>query len=262
MTLHSNSITTIGRILSTFDYSIFTSIQGNRIVNEIHVERLKKSFKENYLLSPIIVNEKYQIIDGQHRFMAAKSLKLPINFIVIPNYGLKQVQVLNANASNWSNYDYLNAYCDLGYEQYLQMRQFMNDFPDFGIASADVIITNSASGSNSRVAKHMVKINGKRRGSSNAFKDGKLHIPNLEKSYANAEKIMMLKQYHESYNKRPFVACMVQIFEIPDYDHKQLLSKLKLRPNALVHCSRSSQYKLVIEDIYNYRSRNKISLRF
>ena len=64
------------------DYNIFKTLTGNRELNISHKEKLKKSFKENYLISPIIINEKYEIIDGQHRFNAARELGYYVYYIL------------------------------------------------------------------------------------------------------------------------------------------------------------------------------------
>ena len=42
----------------TYDYDIFVSVKGNRIINEPHVKKLIKSMKEQYIPVPIIVNQK------------------------------------------------------------------------------------------------------------------------------------------------------------------------------------------------------------
>ena len=91
----------VNQVNSTNDYSKFKTLQGNRNVNSLHIRRLKESFKEKYLLSPIVVNQNYEIIDGQHRFEAAKELNLPVNFIICNDYSLKEVQLLNTNMKNW-----------------------------------------------------------------------------------------------------------------------------------------------------------------
>ena len=79
----------VNQVNSTNDYLKFKTLKGNRNVNKLHVRRLKESFKEAYLLSPIIVNQNFEIIDGQHRFEAAKSMELPINFIIC-NFQIKK----------------------------------------------------------------------------------------------------------------------------------------------------------------------------
>ena len=63
------------QIHSTNDLSVFKILEGNRNINLANVERLVKSIEENgFLQMPIIVNENYEVIDGQHRLMAAKKL--------------------------------------------------------------------------------------------------------------------------------------------------------------------------------------------
>ena len=238
----------VNQVNQTTDYSMFKPLGGNRKVNMLHVNRLKKSFKEHYLFSPILVNEKHQIIDGQHRFIAAKDMQLPINYTVVHGYSLKEVQTLNANSKNWNKLDYLNAYCDLGYENYLEMRKFMRTFPDFGIAVSEMILTSKKANNNGDRCRK--------------FTDGGLDIPDLNASYDNAEKVMMFKGLHEKFSSPAFVSAVLQLFAHPNYDHSHMIRKIKLDPSALVPCMTAPQYKMVLEDIFNYKSRNKVSLRY
>lgn len=254
----------INQVNETTDYSMFKTLQGNRAVNKLHVKRLIDSFNKNYLLSPIIVNEKFEIIDGQHRFEAAKQCKLPVRFISIKGYGLKEVQVLNENMKNWKKEDYLNAYCDLGYPEYLKFKKFMLDYPDFGIAASIALLTNTTStGTMKRENKEFrSKTNKYGAYSIRFFQEGQLIIPDYDLSVENAEKILMIKEYYDGYNRITFVRAMIGLFKIKEYNHAKLLERLSKLPTALQHCANITQYKLLIEDIYNYRSRNKVSLRF
>ena len=86
------------QVHTTEDYFMFKPIDGNRNKNLLHINRLKKSMAENYLFTVIIVNEKYEIIDGQHRFHVIEELKLPLNYIVCKGYALEEVHILNANS--------------------------------------------------------------------------------------------------------------------------------------------------------------------
>ena len=250
MVKHSNQVHT------TTDYSKFRTLIGNRKLNELHIKRLVNSFKKRYLFSPIIVNEKMQIIDGQHRFMAAKQLSLPINYIIVEGSGLEEVQILNSNSSNWKKEHYLNAYCDLGVEPYLQMRQFMLDFPDFGVAIAEMILTDNVNGQNVQLTidKTAMRMRG--------FENGELKIPNLIKAYETAEKVLMFKPYYEGYNMATFVRTLITLFKNKNYVHSEMIGKLVNNPNALKKCADVTQYKLLIEEIYNYRRREKVNLRY
>ena len=79
------------QVYKTNNYDIFKLMPNNRNVNLTHVGRLKLSFKEMYLISPIIVNSRMEIIDGQHRLHAAKELNLPIYYIIVDGYAVSVV---------------------------------------------------------------------------------------------------------------------------------------------------------------------------
>jgi hypothetical protein len=253
---------TISHVFSTNDYGLFSYIKGNRAVIPVHVKRLKESFSKKYLLSPIIVNRNFQIIDGQNRFEAAKQIGKPINFIICNDYGLEEVQLLNTNTKNWKRIDYLNAFCDIGNEQYIKFKQFMDDFPDFGFGACEVLLTNFL-GKRTKTNSDMKSTTNKDGSYSvRYFEEGDLFIPNYKKSVENANKLLMLKPYYEGYNRFIFVTAMLGVFKIDYYDHNKFISKLHNNPTALQHCPNITQYKLMIEDIYNFRSKEKVSLRF
>lgn len=252
----------VNQVNQTNDYSIFRTMEGNRNVNRLHVKRLKESFQKAYLISPIIVNEKFEIIDGQHRFEAAKQIGLPINFIIAPDYGLEEVQMLNENMKNWKKEDYLNAYCDLKNPEYLKFRNFMRRFPEFGVAVCETILTDRLGRMNSSDRNLVSETNKKGAFAVRYFQEGDLKIPDYDKAVENAEKIMTIKPYYDGYNRPSFVRAMIGIFRIDYYDHARLLERLNANPTALQHCANVSQYRLMIEDVYNFRSRDKVSLRF
>lgn len=245
----------VNQVIETNDYGMFKSLDGNRIINKVHINRLKQSFQTSYLLSPILVNQNFQIIDGQHRFEAAKALELPINYMVCNGYGLKEVQILNTNMKNWKKEDYLHAFCDLKYPEYLKFRNFMRRFPEFGIKSVEFIITNRL-GNRSAVDSDGNNTN------MRYFEEGNLKIDDYDAAVENAERIMMCKPYYDGWNRPTFVVAMLGIFRIEYYNHSQLINKLANNPTSMQHCSNVTQYKLLIEDIYNFRSREKVSLRF
>ena len=101
-----------GTYFETKNYSIFKFLNGNRNLELPHLKRLTESMTEMYLLSIIVVNEHFELIDGQHRFTAAQHLGLPIHFIIKTGYGLKEVQRLNTNSSVWNKKTYLESYCE------------------------------------------------------------------------------------------------------------------------------------------------------
>ena len=118
-------------IQTTTNYDLFTSFGGNRTMNLQHVNKIRQSMSQNYLFTIIIVNEKFEIIDGQHRFEVIKELGLPLNYVICNGYGLNEIHTLNQNAKNWTAEDYMNGYSDMGKSDYKIYKEF-KDFYGFG----------------------------------------------------------------------------------------------------------------------------------
>lgn len=119
------------KIYNTRDYDLFKPIKGNRLVNPKRKAELIKSITLNgWLCNPIIVNEKYEIIDGQGRFEALREMELPIEFVIQEGVGIAEVVALNVNAKNWTIENYIDCYADLGKRDYITLRQTMDMYMD------------------------------------------------------------------------------------------------------------------------------------
>ena len=238
MVKHSNQVNT------TTDYFLFKPIEGNRNKNLLHINRLKKSMAETYLFTVIIVNEKYEIIDGQHRFDVIQELKLPLNYIVCKGYGLNEVHILNQNSKTWTSDDYLDGYCKLGYKDYLKYKEFKELY---GIGHYECMwLLNGSQLSNP----------------TQVFFTGDFKIKNYNEACKIIEKIMLVEPYYQEWKRRSFILAMLQLFKNPNFELTEFLQKLKLQPTALSNCSTTNQYVSLIEEIYNYRRREKVNLRY
>ena len=232
------------QIYKTFDYSLFKSIDGNRTKNLLHINKLKKSMSVNYLFTIIIVNEKYEIIDGQHRFDAIQQLGLPVYFIICEGYGLKEVHIINQNSKTWNMDDFLNGYCDLGYADYLIYRKFKNDY-NLGHNEALVLLSDVSKG-----------------GKNACFFEGIFKVKNIKDARKNIDTILLVQPYYEGCKRRSFIFAMISLFKNPKFDMNEFLGKLKQQPTALMDLPTTSAYVELIEEIYNYRRRDKINLRY
>lgn len=232
------------QIHTTTDYSMFRNIDGNRKKNLQHINRLEQSIKERYLFTVITVNEKYEIIDGQHRFEVLSKLGLPINYVVCDGYGLAEVHRMNTNSKNWTADDYMNAYVDLGYEEYVAYKQFKDKYKlSHSVARA---LLGHWSGGNT----------------SSFFNSGNFKAKSYEKAIQDIERIRLIKPYYDGINRRSFINAMINLFRRKNFNFNQFLAKIKLQPTALVDCPSTTAYVALIEDIYNYRRKNKVNLRY
>lgn len=83
-------------VYKTSDYTIFSFMEDNRVVNADIVRKIKEKIQEfGWIREPILVNEKLQIIDGQHRFTALKELGFPVEFIIDEGIGVKECRAIN-----------------------------------------------------------------------------------------------------------------------------------------------------------------------
>lgn len=236
----------VNQVLKTNDYSMFKHMVGNRNINKLHLKRLTESMSEKYIEVPIIVNSYNQIIDGQHRFEAARELGKDVYYIKVRNLNLDDVHRLNTNSKNWTAEEYMQGYCELGLEDYIKYRDFKRKY-GFGHNETNAILTNRSRMSGSK---------------NTDFNDGKFKIKDYDLAVKNAEKIRMVGEYYEGYKRRSFVYAMLELFENPDYNHVEFLSKLSFQSVKLQDCTDIKGYLILIEDIYNFKRSKNNKVRF
>lgn len=231
------------QVHTTKDYHLFKSIDGNRTKNLLHINRLKKSMSSNYLFTVIIVNENYEIIDGQHRFEVIKELNLPLHYLVCLGYGLHEVHVLNQISKNWNSDDYLTGYCNMGLPDYLKYREFKDKYKIGHHECQSLLIGHSY-------------------GFTDTFYAGEFKIKDYDAACVAIENILRIEPYYNGVRRRSFVYAMIQMFKNKNFNFNEFLQKLKLQPTSLVDCATMTQYASLIEEIYNYRRREKVNLRY
>lgn len=234
-------------IWRTEDYNTFKRIDGNRIVNKSHVKRLKTAISENpdsVQYTPIVVNEKKQIVDGQHRLEALQELKLPVYFIEAEGLTLADVQKLNSNSKSWSPLDYAYSWSELGktaYDFYLELRH------RFGL-NHDVLMKFVS------LDKPITGI---------GFQNGKLKAPDTKRSIDLCEKLADVGQYHEHYKKRPFALAFKVVWEHPNYDHARMIAKLQAHVGKdLDDLAQVEDNIRALEKLYNRNVRTEERVRF
>ena len=121
-------------LYKTTDYDSIKHITGNRQINPQNVERLKISMGEKQLITAAVVNDKMEIIDGQHRHEACRQLNLPFYYYIVDDYRLDDVQRMNSNMKNWTLADFHDTYIELynsgdkDYVAYVELKLFMDEY--------------------------------------------------------------------------------------------------------------------------------------
>ena len=176
------------RIYKTTNYGLFRLKFGNRPIDIGHVNKLRRSMSREFIKTPITVNKKMEICDGQHRFTAIKALGLPI-FYRVASESLDTIRTMNQNNKNWSFDDYLASYVAL------ESRKDGNIGPytQFNVFKKQTRLSNA-------VCLAMLTDN-KSQNTTADFKNGKFDIPSGQFAVAknHAKMIPEIGQYFEGY---------------------------------------------------------------
>jgi len=242
----TNKMETVNRVRKTHNYNMFGAIDGNRTINQTHVRALKKSINKEHVPTPIIVNSKYEIIDGQHRVEAIKQLGKPVYFVVIDDLAVNDVKRLNTIGRNWTVKDFMELYIKEGNQNYIVYRNFLDKYK-FNHNETITLLGNKKTTGGTQCMM---------------FRDGDFVVHDYNRAVRNVEKILMVKDYYDGYRRRSFVYALLDLFGNEKYDHDRFLKKLKYQSVKLQDQTTFKQYLQVIEEIYNYKTSEKNRVRF
>lgn len=231
--------------MMTNNYELFTYQPHNRDISQPHVGRIIKSIEEINLSAefPIKVNDKYEIIDGQHRFEAWKRLGLPIYYLksnIKPADTDKAIIAVNANQKQWSAFEFITYWSKKGNTVYTDILNCAVAYR-LPINCAVCLVTNQ-----SRVSSKDLK--------NGTLKAGK--IPYYEIG-------VCINDFHEIFphsRGHYFIRAFLILYKSKYYNHKRHFEKFVLNRYKLKRCADKAQYLAMFEDILNWHSQKKISL--
>jgi hypothetical protein len=199
------------QIEKTSDYTMFKTITGNRTTNPTHVNRLRAIFDadpDRLSLVPILVNEKMQVVDGQHRLEAAKKAEVSVYYRVIRGLTLEDCQALNSNSKMWTPTDYARAYCQTGKKPYCKYLEFRKDFD----LNHDIVMRYIS------LEESITLL---------SFKMGHLKCPSYKRSVQLAGMLLQVGEYIKHYKLRAIALAFLSMALEEDYDHEKFMINLR-----------------------------------
>lgn len=228
----------------TTDYGQFKFLKGNRDLDELKVRRITRSVEgglEFFKYCPIMVNEQMYIIDGQHRFYVCKQMHLNIYYVVVPNFSLRQIAEMNNNASRWKDVDFMNCYIDVGINDYKVLREFIDKYSlRVGIGAS--LLMNGASPTGGSGTDR------------DAFRDGLFKVAYLDEATELMEKCCQFNEFTSSWNSRSFIKAIQILTSSPDYDHQEMIEKLRMHNLAIEKRGTHKEYLTHLEELFNFRN--------
>ncbi len=244
----SNKIKSVNQIYKTKDYNVFSFREDNRPLVDSHVRELMDSMRKDGWIqgSYVVVNEKYEVIDGQHRLMSGMELGLPIIFTIEKGTGFDTIQKLNTKQKNWTKYNHIEGFVKKGNQNYIILENYMKKFPEFKLTEMLMFLGNTQTNI-----------------SKDVFEEGGFEVRSTGIADKWITDLISLKGYYPKYyNKSMFVRSYLRVIKKEGFVFSEFLHKVQLRPTMLVPCGTVEQYVEMIENIYNYKRGKKVNLRF
>jgi len=240
-------------INQTTDYSIFKIHPLNREINPKHVDKIVESMKRKLTFTFLKVDNDMQIIDGQHRFEALKRLGLPINYVQDDFTTIDMINE-NTNQDNWKTINFIRHYAKAGNQNYINILELSKKYE---IATSGLlgVMLNS---------NNHYSIGG-------GYKD--LSLTKLIKNgdfefdyYEVDNKLLLIKNIINCFKlskvKNIFVLAINNVINHSNCDYKTLLSKCTQHNYFYENKATTEQFIELLEEIYNYKNREKVSFKY
>lgn len=232
------------QILTTRDYSKFKRLNGNRVITPLRIKRIISSMVNvGYVTNPIIVNEKYEIIDGQGRFEALKALNLPVDYIVQNGIGIDECQAMNIHNSNWKDIDYIRSYAEIGNENYKKLL-YCVEHNEYGLLIASTALKNL------QRVPHAIIQSGSFSASDSEFEEAKKKLEYVDRFNEMIEKTYI--DGHKTYLRQAILFC----YTMKGLDKEKLFEKMNANIQQLNAFGNMESCMNAVEIIYNKNARD------
>lgn len=243
----------MSKINKTDDYTIFKNILGNRSVSNSHVSHLASAIKRKNLLEyyPLLLNDNMEVIDGQHRLLAASGVGVPVYYSVVPGLKLEDVMSINTHSKKWGAQDFVDSYIQLGNHHYEVLNNFAKNH-GLSIGSSALMLSGRVTSANIR--------GGGRLGDD--IRSGKFEVM----AQVQAERLARALDDIQPFSNFPvkvdrnFIQALRLLDRNPVFDMEKLMSKLQIHDRKIERRVNPRYYLLQLEDIYNFKSSNRVEL--
>ena len=237
----------------TLLYSCFVYNSEQRPVDVKHVKDLMGSMQTFGFLpsKPVQVyqeGKKLIIIDGHHRFVAAKNLQIPVIYVVEPKSNGDSMSCVNGLQKSWNTKNYLAQYTKRGIQSYMELDEYHKlGFPI--IQAAKMLEGLSAGGAG-------VSTTGK------SLRDGTFKVKTREKIEIIAQFIREHGSKNKAFTTTNFISAFELCLRLSDFDHEQMTRKLSLNHHSISRTANSDQMLDQMEEVYNWKQQIKTPLAF
>lgn len=234
---------------STKDYNKFKFLEQNRPIDKAHVRHLANSIGIRNMMEkfPIVVNKKFEILDGQHRLEACKFLNIPVFYRVDDDIETDDIIQLNVNRK-WTLDDYFNFYVKKGVQDFVDLNRWMQK-TDIGLRVAMGVLG--------------LRTTTKLRDFRNGKLDFKQEGDPVDYETIN-ESIEIMKKHNGYQNfvkSTKFWKAMLFLIRMPDFNKEHWFKNLNKMASRVEPLITVREYLKSFIAIYNYYAPNKLNIQ-
>lgn len=225
-------------VQETMDYDKFSFLEANRDQSRGHIEVLKAAFEEIGNLTkvqPILVNDKLQIVDGQHRFTACKELGQPIYYTMVEGLGVNEARSMNLLHRTWRVDDFAKSYAmsgDKNYQRYINLKE------DYGFRHSVILA--------------FIQNTPEKAGVFKEFREGDFVIQDEEAAVERLEYLSQAVELSPIVSYRPLSLALLRAMQSDNFDPARMLDKLKKYGHKLERIENVESNLRQLEDLYNH----------
>lgn len=234
-------------ITTTHNYGLFSLTNKNRPVDLDRRRSLRSSMKEHGFLKcyPMVCIRKVttlDILDGQHRFMVAQELGLPVSYLVVDED--IDIAFVNSTQKAWNLSDYCRSFAVQGKPAYQELLDFSTQH-DISLVASMGILANNISHSNVR----------------QKYLSGEYEVKTRGLADRVARLYSGISEGAKHIRTRFFINALFATVAISGLDDERLLSGARRCPESLIKYGNRDAYLTMLEYIYNFGRMNKFPLK-
>ncbi len=242
----------MNEVKKTKRYDIFIMHENNRPIDLNNLKKIKNSIKLNNMLEfrPIMCNSKMQILDGQHRFIAARELDLEVYYQIKEDAVDEDMILLNDCQKRWLISDYINYHASKGSLAHAKLKKFCEENNLKYSQGAELLAGSRHSARIYEIKKGIMQCP-----SDEEIKTAEKLLNDVRDVVSTIEKYLPQKR---NFLKSDRVTdALMSLSMIEGYDKEEMKGACLKRIDIICQKSTKEGYFLMFKEIYNYGKRNK-----
>ena len=234
----------------TKDLSAFVPHEHQQPMSDSHSKHIAESMKAGGFwpskpISCVKKGGRLVVVDGHHRLAAAKIAAVGVYYVEEPTSRLDDIGEANVLVRKWSNESFAKMYAGQGNPHYVELLRYVDIGVPLSVAAS---VLRGEAGHSGNAGKFI--------------RTGDFRIKTRDNMRVIASFIEELGGTCDVVTTKIFIEALSVLLFVPEFDASVLKARIRSNPLTLAKCNNREQMLQQIEEVYNFRSREKVPLAF